>query len=137
MLGPRNTARNSRIKPDTPDKRTQVILWFLYPEINAYKLTGTTNINNSWCTSKLFNDIARNPELKIKNDGTKRQCRAHTKDSAIANLSEFNWVFMVFLEIWFYWRCSPTASDTWDALKHINEMLILFSTNYHEVCADL
>jgi len=35
-------------------------------------------------------EMVRNPELRIKNDGTKRQCRAHTKDSTIANLSEFS-----------------------------------------------
>ena len=95
MFGPRSAARNRRTKPHAPDKRTKDILWFLYPEINAYKLTGTTNINNSWCTRTLSNEMARNPVLRIKKEGTKRQCRAHTKDSAIANLSEFNWVFMV------------------------------------------
>ena len=90
MLGPRSTARNRRAKPHAPNKRTQDILWFLYPAISAYKLTGTTNINNSWCKSTLSNEIAINPVLRIKKEGTKRQCRAHTKDSTIANLSEFN-----------------------------------------------
>ena len=94
-FGPRSTARNRRAKPHTPDKRTQDILWFLYPEINAYKLTGTTKINNSWCTSTLSNEMAKNPELRIRKDGTNRQCKAHTKDSAIANLSELSCVFMV------------------------------------------
>jgi hypothetical protein len=39
--------------------------------------------------------MAKNPELRIRKDGTNRQCKAHTKDSAIANLSEFSCVFMV------------------------------------------
>ena len=95
MFGPRSTATNKRTKPHTPDKRTQDILWFLYPEINAYRLTGTTKINNSWCTNALSNETERNPELRIRKDGTNKQCRAHTKDSAIANLSELSCVFMV------------------------------------------
>ena len=95
VLGPRSTARNKKTKPDAPKNRTQDILWFLYPEIKAYKLTGTTSINNSWCTSVLSIEMVRNPELRIKNDGTKRQCKAHIKDSTIANLSELSWVFMI------------------------------------------
>ena len=39
--------------------------------------------------------MERNPELRIRKDGTNKQCRAHTKDSAIANLSELSCVFMV------------------------------------------
>jgi len=39
--------------------------------------------------------MARNPVLRIKKDGTNKQCRAQTKDSAIANLSELSCVFMI------------------------------------------
>lgn len=60
-------------KPAKPIKRKFKVLWFLYPEIKAYELIGIAKNKIKLWTNSLSIENAKNPEVKIKNDGASKQ----------------------------------------------------------------
>ena len=64
-------------------------MWFLYPETSAYKLIGITIIKKTLWISSLSIEMARKPDVRIKNDGIKRQWIMHANENVIDNLSGF------------------------------------------------
>ena len=51
----------------------EVVLWFLYPKLNAKILKGTAVNTNNLCTNSLSIDKNKEPEVKMIKAGIKKQ----------------------------------------------------------------
>lgn len=94
-LPPKRIAATSVVNPKIPIRRKVMVLWFSYPEAKAKMLIGSVNNKIKLCINSLSKDNVKKPAERIIKEGKKKQWITQIEDNIIANLSDFNWVFII------------------------------------------
>ena len=67
----------------------------MWPRQRENILNGTAIKTINLCTTSLSKAKGNTPDERIMNEGTKKQCKTHIKDTEKANLSVVNWVLII------------------------------------------